>query len=103
MKSFTYTIVDPVGIHARPAGLLVKTAKAFSGTEISVTKGDKTVKSTQLMKLMGLGVKGGDTVTYTVTSEDKSATAAYTVTVTAEGPDEDSAISAMEQLFKENL
>ena len=86
MKSFTYTIVDPVGIHARPAGLLVKTAKAFSGTEISVTKGDKTVKSTQLMKLMGLGVKGGDTVT-----------------VTAEGPDEDSAISAMEQLFKENL
>ena len=46
MKSFTYTIVDPVGIHARPAGLLVKTAKAFSGTEISVTNGDKTVKST---------------------------------------------------------
>lgn len=41
MKSFTYTIVDPVGIHARPAGLLVKTAKAFSGTETSVTKGDK--------------------------------------------------------------
>lgn len=41
MKSFTYTIVDPVGIHARPAGLLVKTAKAFSGTEISVTKGDQ--------------------------------------------------------------
>ena len=38
------------------------------------------------MKLMGLGGKGGDTVT-----------------VTAEGPDEDSAISAMEQLFKENL
>ena len=58
----------------------------LGGTEISVTKGDKTVKSTQLMKLMGLGVKGGDTVT-----------------VTAEGPDEDSAISAMEQLFKENL
>ena len=86
MKSFTYTIVDPVGIHARPAGLLVKTAKAFSATDISVTQGDKTVKSTPLKKLMGLGVKGGDTVT-----------------VTAEGPDEDSAISAMEQLFKENL
>ena len=48
MKQFTYVIQDPLGIHARPAGLLVKTAKAFSGTEISVTKGDKTVKSTQL-------------------------------------------------------
>ena len=86
MKSFTYTITDPVGIHARPAGLLVKAAKAFAGTEISVTKGDKTAKSTQLMKLMGLGVKGGDTVT-----------------VTADGPDEEKAIAAMEQFFKEHL
>ena len=86
MKSFTYTITDPVGIHARPAGLLVKAAKAFAGTEISVTKGDKTAKSTQLMKLMGLGVQGGDTVT-----------------VTADGPDEEKAIAAMEQFFKKNL
>ena len=26
MKQFTYTITDPVGIHARPAGLLAKAA-----------------------------------------------------------------------------
>ena len=51
MKSFTYTIVDPVGIHARPAGLLVKTAKAFSGTEISVTK--KNALGVRGMKLTG--------------------------------------------------
>ena len=37
MKQFQYTIKDELGVHARPAGLLVKTAKAFSGTEISVT------------------------------------------------------------------
>ena len=28
MKSFEYTITDPVGIHARPAGLLVKEGDA---------------------------------------------------------------------------
>ena len=86
MKSFTYTITDPVGIHARPAGLLVKAAKAFADTEISVTKGDKAAKTTQLMKLMGLGIKCGDAVT-----------------VTADGPDEENAFAAMEQFFKENL
>lgn len=84
LKFFLAVLI--VCIHARPAGLLVKAAKAFAGTEISVTKGDKTAKSTQLMKLMGLGVKGGDTVT-----------------VTADGPDEEKAIAAMEQFFKKNL
>lgn len=29
MKKFEYTITDPVGIHARPAGLLVKAAKVL--------------------------------------------------------------------------
>ena len=29
MKTFTYTIQDEVGIHARPAGLLAKKAKEF--------------------------------------------------------------------------
>ena len=65
MKSFTYVIQDPVGIHARPAGLLAKTAKSFADTAITLTKGEKTVKATQLMKLMGLGVQTGDSVTVT--------------------------------------
>ena len=86
MKSFTYVIQDPLGIHARPAGLLVKAAKEFADTEITLTKGDKTVKGTQLMKLMGLGVKTGDSIT-----------------VSASGASEDAAIAAMEQFFKSNL
>lgn len=86
MKQFSYVIQDPLGIHARPAGALVKAAKPFAGTVISVAKGDKSAKATQLMKLMGLGVKAGDTIT-----------------VTAEGPEEEVAAAAMEQFFKENL
>ena len=62
MKQFNYTITDPLGIHARPAGLLAKAAKTFPDTVIMIQKGDKEVKATQLMKLMGLGVKEGDVV-----------------------------------------
>ncbi|HIX13059.1 MAG TPA: HPr family phosphocarrier protein [Candidatus Anaerofilum faecale] len=86
MKSFVYVIKDPLGIHARPAGMLAKAAKPYADTPITVTKGDKTVKASQLMKLMSLGVKTGDEVT-----------------VAAEGPAEDEAIAAMEAFFKENL
>ena len=38
MKTFTYTIQDEVGIHARPAGLLAKKAKEFQST-ITMEKG----------------------------------------------------------------
>ena len=39
MKQFEYTITDPVGIHARPAGLLVKAAKALDST-VTIAKAD---------------------------------------------------------------
>ena len=86
MKQFEYTIKDPLGIHARPAGMLAKVAKGFGDTVVTVTKGDKTVKAIQLMKLMGLGIKTGETVT-----------------IAAEGPDEDAAIEAIRAFFEENL
>ena len=86
MKQFDYTIKDPLGIHARPAGMLAKVAKGFGDTVVTVTKGEKTVKAIQLMKLMGLGIKTGETVT-----------------IGAEGPDEDAAIEAIRAFFEENL
>ena len=86
MKSFNFTVKDPMGIHARPAGLLAKMAKPYPDTAITLTKGEKTVKMTQLMMLMGLGVKTGDEVT-----------------VSANGASEDAAIAALEKFFQENL
>ncbi|MGN0512435.1 MAG: HPr family phosphocarrier protein [Lachnospiraceae bacterium] len=85
MKSFTYEINDELGLHARPAGLLVKEAKKFE-SKITLTKGEKTVSATQLMMIMGMAVKKG-----------------AEVTVSADGADEDAAIEAMEKFFKENL
>lgn len=86
MKAFSYTITDALGIHARPAGLLAREAAAFPGTVITVAKDGHSARATQLMRLMSLGVKQGDTVT-----------------VTAEGADEDAAIAAMETFFKSSL
>lgn len=85
MKSFVYTVKDEIGIHARPAGLLAKKAKEFE-SEITVEKDSKKVVATKLMALMGMGVKCGDTVT-----------------VTAEGSDEDKAIKEIEEFFSKNL
>ena len=87
MKQFTYTIKDELGIHARPTGLLAKEAKNFKGvTKLTIAKDDKSADLTQLMKLMSLGVKCGDTVT-----------------ITAEGGDEDAAAAAIEKFLSENL
>ena len=85
MKQFTYTITDPVGIHARPAGLLAKAAKALDST-VTIDKDGKSAAATKLMAMMGLGIKQGDTVTITV-----------------EGGNEDASAAAMEQFFKDNL
>ena len=63
MKQFDYTIKDELGIHARPAGLFAKLAKGYGDTVITVTKGDQTVKASQLMKLMGMAIKNGETIT----------------------------------------
>ena len=85
MKTFTYTIQDAVGIHARPAGLLAKLAKEFSST-VLLEKGEKSVNVTKLMMLMGMGIKCGDTVTFKI-----------------EGDDEDAAAKAIEEFMTANL
>lgn len=86
MKEFTYTITDPLGIHARPAGQVAKLAKTYADTVITITKDGNAAKASQLMKLMGLGVKQGDTVL-----------------VTAEGSSEEEAIAALKAYFTDNL
>ena len=86
MRSFTYIIEDELGIHARPAGQLSKLAREYPDTAITVTKDGKTARTTQLMRLMNLGVKCGDEVT-----------------AAAEGPREDDAIAAVQKFFHDNL
>ena len=75
MKEFNFTVTDEHGIHARPAGQLVKEAKSFNSS-ITVWKDDKSSDMKKLLKLMGMGIKQGDTITVKVEGDDEDACAA---------------------------
>lgn len=85
MKEFKYVITDPEGIHARPAGILVKQAAGYASS-VKIAKGEKSADAKRIFGVMGLGVKTGEEIT-----------------VTVEGADEDTAAAELETFFKENL
>ena len=85
MKSFSYTVKDELGIHARPAGMLVKEVKNFK-SKVTLEKDGKVIDATGLMAVMSMGVKKDQTVTITV-----------------EGADEDAAYDALKSFFETNL
>lgn len=70
--TFNYVIKDEVGIHARPAGELVKKAKELSSS-VTVSCNGKSADATRLMALMSLGVKKDMEVTVTVEGDNAEA------------------------------
>ncbi len=85
MKSFTYVITDPMGIHARPAGLLVKAAAGYSSAiTLNAPNGKADLK--RIMAVMRLAVKQGNEVT-----------------IECNGADEEAAAAALEAFLKANL
>ena len=84
MKSFSYTVKDELGIHARPAGMLVKEVKNFK-SKVTLEKDGKVIDAARLMAVMSMGVKKDQTVTITV-----------------EGTDEDAAYDALKSFFETN-
>ena len=85
MKRFNYVITDEIGIHARPAGVLVKEAKKYE-SKIMVFANGKSADATKLMAIMGLGVKYGQTVEVEIS-----------------GSDEEIAYESMQTFFGKNL
>lgn len=75
MKEIKYTVKDELGIHARPAGLLVKAAAAFK-SEIKIKSGAKEADAKRLLAVMGLGVKKGNEIIITVSGADEADAAA---------------------------
>ena len=75
MQKFTFKVKDELGLHARPAGELVKEAVKCS-SKVTIRKGDKTGDSKRIFNVMGLSVKSGEEVEITVEGENEEAEAA---------------------------
>ena len=76
MTTITYTITDELGLHARPAGIMVKMAKEWDG-KVEICTSKKMVDCKRVIGVMGLALKQGDTLTMTFEGEDEEAKAEY--------------------------
>ena len=85
MKVFDYIITDPEGVHALPAGGLVKLAQSFTST-ITAQGNGHSADVKHVFGLVSLGVKYGQTLT-----------------ISCEGEDEDKAADALIRYLKDNL
>ncbi len=85
MKEFKYTITDPEGIHARPAGLFVKAAAAVP-CKVTIAKDGKEVDAKRILGVMSLGVKQGEEIT-----------------LKTDGDGEEEAMETLQKFLQENL
>ena len=85
MKEFKYVVTDNEGIHARPAGELIKLAKEFTSS-VTISKDGKSGDCKKIFAIMGLGIKGG-----------------MEVVLKFDGEDEDAAYEKISAFMKENL
>lgn len=85
MKEFKYVLTDEQGIHARPAGELVKICKGFESS-IKIAKDGKSGDCKKIFSIMGLAAKKG-----------------HEITITFDGPDEDAAFDKVSEFLKATL
>jgi phosphocarrier protein len=86
LKQFEYTVKNEEGLHARPAGILAKEAKKYESKVTITNESGKSAEVTKLIRVMALGVKNGQNVT-----------------VTVEGPDEETTFEEVKAFFEENF
>ena len=90
MKEFKYTITDPEGIHARPAGLFVKAAAAVP-CKVTIEKEGKEVDAKRILGVMSLGV-----MSLGVKQGEE-------ITLKTDGDGEDDAMETLKKFLQENL
>ena len=82
MKQISVVVIDPVGLHARPATVAVNAASKFK-SEVKITYKGRSVNLKSIMGVMSLGIP---------TQSD--------VTISCEGEDEDVAVKTIEEVLR---
>lgn len=81
----TFTIKNKVGLHARPASILVQTANKFK-SDIKIEKDGRIVSAKSILGVLSLGAEKGSTII-----------------VTVDGVDEEEALKTIEDLVNNNF
>jgi phosphotransferase system HPr (HPr) family protein len=77
MPEIRLVVLDPAGLHARPAAQFVRSATRFA-SRITIQVGDRSADVKSLIALLGLTIRPG-----------------AEITLAAEGPDQDAALAAL--------
>ncbi len=85
MSLASLTVNHSSGLHARPAALLVKTARQFS-SDITVSHSGKEANAKSILTILTLGVNQGSEIS-----------------ICADGEDADEALAALEDLIQSNF
>jgi len=78
----TVIITDPVGLHARPAAILIRTAGQYQAS-VTIEHAGKHANARSIIQLLGLGVRQGSTVTIVEKGTDSAEALAAVVSVLA--------------------
>ena len=72
MLSKTLTVVNPSGLHLRPAGVLSQTAMKFK-CDVIIECGEKRIIAKSVLNVMAAGIKSGTEITLICDGEDEAA------------------------------
>jgi len=88
MLKQTAKIAHAVGLHARPAAMLVKVVSS-SGKKVSIARqGQKSVNAASMLSVLSLGLKQGEEVEITIEGDDAQSLMAEIITLITTALDE---------------
>ncbi len=83
MKEFKVKVIDPIGLHARPASVIAQEASKYQ-SKIEIKLDSKTANAKSIINMMALGVKSGNEISFII-----------------DGPDADMAEKSLKKLLKD--